>query len=158
MAWCLIFFLLGTCDATCYDTNGGNAGGACSQLPFNYKKKVFTSCTSYDVKSGRSWCATTSGYDKNERWGYCPNHSKVLIRIQRILMYDQRKFSLSISHEACFILFIWVYIHITLPYPNLDTWVLFGMKKKTNFVFSNNFFFFDFCWNFFILYIGDLYA
>ena len=42
----------------------------CCVFPFIYRRRRYTSCTS--VKSKRPWCATTSNYDKDKMWGYCP--------------------------------------------------------------------------------------
>ena len=42
----------------------------CCVFPFIYRRRRYTSCTR--VKSKRPWCATTSNYDKDKMWGYCP--------------------------------------------------------------------------------------
>ncbi|XP_053316140.1 cation-independent mannose-6-phosphate receptor [Spea bombifrons] len=43
-------------------------------LPFKSKGKTYNTCTSEE--RGRAWCATTSEYDKDGKWGYCVNSSE----------------------------------------------------------------------------------
>ena len=43
--------------------------GYCCAFPFIYKNKRYDSCTSVD--HNRLWCATTSNYDKDGKWGNC---------------------------------------------------------------------------------------
>jgi len=51
-------------------TYWGNAGGAPCVFPFTYKHKTYESCIERE-NSGMPWCATTSNYDADKRWGMC---------------------------------------------------------------------------------------
>lgn len=51
----------------------GNANGMPCALPFKYNYKWYWECTSEGREDQRLWCSTTSHYDQDERWGFCPN-------------------------------------------------------------------------------------
>ncbi|XP_028662247.1 secretory phospholipase A2 receptor [Erpetoichthys calabaricus] len=51
----------------------GNAHGSSCVLPFKYNNKWYYECTAEGREDGRLWCATTSQYDRDEKWGFCPN-------------------------------------------------------------------------------------
>ncbi|CDQ64662.1 unnamed protein product [Oncorhynchus mykiss] len=40
-------------------------------FPFNFLKKSYTVCTTEGRMDGRLWCATTSDFDKDKKWGFC---------------------------------------------------------------------------------------
>lgn len=40
-------------------------------FPFNFMKKSYNECTTEGRTDGRKWCATTSDYDKDKKWGFC---------------------------------------------------------------------------------------
>lgn len=65
------FFYLQSCHlGASRSTWGGNAGGADCTIPFKYKGMNFATCTYLDANNrGTFWCATTSDYDKDKRWG-----------------------------------------------------------------------------------------
>ena len=50
-------------------TTGGNANGAKCTFPFQYKGKQYSACTTAD--HNKLWCATTSNYDADAKWGDC---------------------------------------------------------------------------------------
>ncbi|XP_064183474.1 secretory phospholipase A2 receptor [Anguilla rostrata] len=50
----------------------GNAHGMPCALPFKYNNKWYWECTAEGREDHRHWCATTSRYDQDEKWGFCP--------------------------------------------------------------------------------------
>ncbi|XP_057307160.1 lysyl oxidase homolog 3A-like [Hydractinia symbiolongicarpus] len=53
-------------------SEGGTGDGACCVFPFTFKGKQYHSCTTNGLPGGRTlWCATTSNYDKDKKWGMC---------------------------------------------------------------------------------------
>ncbi|XP_039605446.1 epididymal sperm-binding protein 1-like isoform X2 [Polypterus senegalus] len=53
-------------------TTGGNANGAPCVFPFIHQGKSYSYCITYNEDRRLPWCATTSNYDKDKQWGYCP--------------------------------------------------------------------------------------
>uniref|UniRef100_A0A8C9SHM3 Phospholipase A2 receptor 1 n=1 Tax=Scleropages formosus TaxID=113540 RepID=A0A8C9SHM3_SCLFO len=51
----------------------GNAQGMPCALPFKYNNKWYPECTAEGREDHHHWCATTSRYDKDEKWGFCPS-------------------------------------------------------------------------------------
>ncbi|XP_051967030.1 secretory phospholipase A2 receptor-like [Xyrauchen texanus] len=51
----------------------GNSHGMPCSLPFKYNNKWLWDCTSEGREDRHLWCATTSHYDQDEKWGFCPN-------------------------------------------------------------------------------------
>ena len=58
-------------------TLSGNDNNAPCVFPFIYDGMTFTECTSKGDKHNRVWCATTSNYDKDKKWGYCQTDDDV---------------------------------------------------------------------------------
>lgn len=54
------------------DTYFGNSKGAPCVFPFKFKGKKYKSCTKKGRKDKITWCATTSNFDEDKRWGFCP--------------------------------------------------------------------------------------
>ncbi|XP_016329709.1 cation-independent mannose-6-phosphate receptor-like [Sinocyclocheilus anshuiensis] len=40
-------------------------------FPFKFLGKFYSECTTQGRTDGRKWCATTSDYDKDQKWGFC---------------------------------------------------------------------------------------
>ncbi|XP_048373115.1 epididymal sperm-binding protein 1-like [Sphaerodactylus townsendi] len=57
---------------TCvFQDYGGSSKNKSCVFPFEYKEKTYHQCTTEDEPTGRSWCATTSSYDKDGEWTFC---------------------------------------------------------------------------------------
>ncbi|MBN3312067.1 MRC2 protein, partial [Atractosteus spatula] len=54
-----------------YTIQGNSHGRPCT-IPFMYDNQWFHECTSTGREDGHLWCATTTDYGKDERWGFCP--------------------------------------------------------------------------------------
>ena len=58
--------------ASSISTKGGNANGAKCVFPYQYRGKKYTACTTDDADSkNMPWCATTSNFDADGKWGDC---------------------------------------------------------------------------------------
>uniref|UniRef100_A0A672Q5X8 Cation-independent mannose-6-phosphate receptor-like n=1 Tax=Sinocyclocheilus grahami TaxID=75366 RepID=A0A672Q5X8_SINGR len=40
-------------------------------FPFKFLGKFYSECTTQGRTDGRKWCATTSDFDKDQKWGFC---------------------------------------------------------------------------------------
>jgi hypothetical protein len=54
-----------TCVTTAVPTRTGCV------FPFHYRGRLYNGCTDYDSNGGQQWCATTSDYDVDGKWGVC---------------------------------------------------------------------------------------
>ncbi|XP_078351704.1 uncharacterized protein LOC144636382 [Oculina patagonica] len=62
-------FMRDKCPRSCgLCTYGGNGRGRACTFPFFYKNRFVYDCLYFNKKP---WCATTTNYNKDKRWGYC---------------------------------------------------------------------------------------
>lgn len=54
----------------------GNAHGTPCMFPFQYNHQWHHECTREGREDNLLWCATTSRYERDQKWGFCPDPSK----------------------------------------------------------------------------------
>ncbi|CAN9516183.1 unnamed protein product [Ophioblennius macclurei] len=69
----------GFCPSELLYTFGGNANGAACVFPFNFQGEEYESCTTDGRNDGYRWCSTTSDFDKDLSYGFCPNRDTAVI-------------------------------------------------------------------------------
>ncbi|XP_017273077.1 matrix metalloproteinase-9 [Kryptolebias marmoratus] len=69
----------GFCPSELLYTFGGNADGAKCVFPFTFLEKEYDSCTTEGRNDGYRWCATTSNFDTDKKYGFCPSRDTAVI-------------------------------------------------------------------------------
>ncbi|XP_078275078.1 matrix metalloproteinase-9-like [Rhinoraja longicauda] len=63
----------GLCPSPADAVIGGNSDGQQCTFPFKYYDQMYNECTTDGRSDGKTWCATTSDYDQDKKWGFCPD-------------------------------------------------------------------------------------
>uniref|UniRef100_A0A3B3VGI6 Fibronectin type-II domain-containing protein n=1 Tax=Poecilia latipinna TaxID=48699 RepID=A0A3B3VGI6_9TELE len=71
MLLCLTTVILSVCPDTA--VIGGTSEGDACHFPFVFQGREYHSCTSEGRTDGKLWCATTDSYDRDQKFGFCPN-------------------------------------------------------------------------------------
>uniref|UniRef100_A0A8C9XRG7 Matrix metalloproteinase-9 n=1 Tax=Sander lucioperca TaxID=283035 RepID=A0A8C9XRG7_SANLU len=69
----------GFCPSELLYTFGGNADGAECVFPFVFLGEEYDSCTTEGRSDGYRWCATTSNFDTDKKYGFCPSRDTAVI-------------------------------------------------------------------------------
>ncbi|KAM9751485.1 matrix metalloproteinase-9 [Menidia menidia] len=69
----------GFCPSELLFTIGGNADGAPCVFPFKFLDEEYDSCTTEGRSDGYRWCATTSSFDSDKKYGFCPSRDTAVI-------------------------------------------------------------------------------
>lgn len=69
----------GFCPSELLYTFGGNADGAECVFPFIFQGEEYDSCTTEGRSDGYRWCATTSNFDTDKKYGFCPSRETTTI-------------------------------------------------------------------------------
>lgn len=69
----------GFCPSELLYTFDGNADGAPCVFPFTFLGEEYDSCTTEGRTDGYRWCATTSNFDTDKKYGFCPNRDTAVI-------------------------------------------------------------------------------
>ncbi|XP_051887013.1 matrix metalloproteinase-9 [Pristis pectinata] len=63
----------GFCPSPADAVVGGNSDGDTCTFPFKFYGKMYSECTTAGRSDGKPWCATTSNFDEDKKWGFCPD-------------------------------------------------------------------------------------
>ncbi|XP_077010090.1 secretory phospholipase A2 receptor isoform X2 [Tamandua tetradactyla] len=68
----------------------GNAHGMPCMFPFQYNHRWHHECTREGREGDLLWCATTSRYERDEKWGFCPDPNSAEVGCDAVWEKDQK--------------------------------------------------------------------
>ncbi|KAM6457666.1 matrix metalloproteinase-9 isoform 1-T1 [Liasis olivaceus] len=71
--------LYGFCPSEHLFTFDGNSHGEKCVFPFVFGGKSYKGCTTDGRTDGYRWCATTDNFDRDKKYGFCPNRDTAVI-------------------------------------------------------------------------------
>ncbi|XP_018602440.1 matrix metalloproteinase-9 [Scleropages formosus] len=69
----------GFCPSELLYTIGGNSDGEPCVFPFVFLGETYNGCTTDGRSDGYRWCATTSSFDSDKKFGFCPSRDTAVI-------------------------------------------------------------------------------
>ncbi|KAG9473740.1 hypothetical protein GDO78_004178 [Eleutherodactylus coqui] len=69
----------GFCPSELLYTFDGNSDGQPCVFPFIFDGESYSSCTKEGRDDGYRWCGTTANYDKDRKYGFCPNRDTAVV-------------------------------------------------------------------------------
>ncbi|XP_030590101.1 matrix metalloproteinase-9 [Archocentrus centrarchus] len=69
----------GFCPSELLYTYGGNSEGSPCVFPFIFLGEEYEGCTTEGRSDGYRWCATTSNFDDDKKYGFCPSRDIAVI-------------------------------------------------------------------------------
>lgn len=58
-------------------------------FPFKFLNKSYTECTTEGKTEGRKWCATTSDYDRDKKWGICSDGMNLCHKLGKVCLWSK---------------------------------------------------------------------
>uniref|UniRef100_A0A8C7PBC4 Matrix metalloproteinase-9 n=1 Tax=Oncorhynchus mykiss TaxID=8022 RepID=A0A8C7PBC4_ONCMY len=69
----------GFCPSELLYTFDGNSNGKECVFPFVFLGETYEGCTTEGRSDGYRWCSTTDNFDKDKKYGFCPNRDTAVI-------------------------------------------------------------------------------
>ncbi|NWX95254.1 MMP9 protein, partial [Nothoprocta ornata] len=69
----------GFCPSELLYTYGGNSDGSPCIFPFVFDGTSYDACTTDGRSDGYRWCSTTASFDRDKKYGFCPNRDTAVV-------------------------------------------------------------------------------
>lgn len=94
-----VYTFLNCCVSLDTYTVKGNDNGAPCVFPFKFGDKWYADCTDAGRSDGWFWCGTTSDYDVDKKYGFCPTKCKLFPFMILLCCYSA---ACKYVHNMCF--------------------------------------------------------